>query len=177
MKENVKDNLYFDEDCLIEDDYYRSIKSMIICGFCNKTLKEPMMCSQCQGGFCKACTEKFKKKNDKHKCKKPKYKPYLNISSILGKIKYLCKNCKYEIKQEDIENHLKNGCEKNENPTKLLGVTYKKNLLKKLNEEEKSKLSENSGNVSHISGKINNLIIFLFSSIIGKKWCWKIFVN
>ena len=107
MLENQKGdiNSYFDENSLIEDGYFNSIKSLITCKYCNKILKEPMMCNECQGKFCKNCIEELGK--DNHKCESPVYIENTNAKSLLGTLKYLCKNCKSEIKGSDIENHLK----------------------------------------------------------------------
>ena len=59
MKGEVEDDsgVYFDDDCLIEDDYYNSVKNLIKCNFCNKILQEPMMCLDCQSALCKNCKD------------------------------------------------------------------------------------------------------------------------
>ena len=45
---------------------------------------------------------------------------------MIQKLKYLCNNCKQEVKEADIESHIKNGCIKNKNPTKLIDAIYRK---------------------------------------------------
>jgi len=40
-------DIYFDEDCLIKDEYYNSVKNLIKYNFCHKILQEPMMCLEC----------------------------------------------------------------------------------------------------------------------------------
>ena len=145
---------YFNDDCLIEDEYYNNVQELIKCKYCDQILKEPMMCQSCQLAFCKNCTKKASKKNNKyHTCKKPKYVENKNVIKTLGKLKYLCKNCKIEVKKEDIEEHLKEGCEKNENETKYMDAIMRKKTLTKINKEEIKQLGLNDKKMNHISGK------------------------
>ena len=167
MKENYIDEIYpyIDDDCLIEDELYKDIKDTIKCKYCNEILKEPMMCIVCGESFCNNCIKKMQKdKKNSHKCKKAKYVKNQNTIKLMGKLKYLCKNCKYEIKKEDIENHLKEGCEKNENPSKLMDCIFRKKSLTKLKQEEIKKLEDKKTNMYHISSKI--FIIIIFSALV-----------
>jgi len=41
------------------DDYYKGIKSLIQCKYCNKILKDPMMCKECQGAYCNNCIDEL----------------------------------------------------------------------------------------------------------------------
>ena len=151
MSENLTEetNKYFDENSLIEEDYYNGIKETIKCKYCNNILKSPMMCMECFLTFCKKCTEEMG--DECHKCKEPKYVENKQTISLLGKLKYLCKNCNKEIFKADIEAHLKEGCAKNDNPTKLMDEIYRKKKLIKLNEDEIKKL--HGKKINHISGK------------------------
>ena len=157
MLENQKGdiNSYFDENSLIEDGYFNSIKSIITCQYCNKILKEPMMCQKCQGKFCKNCIEELGK--DNHKCESPVYIENTNAKELLGTLKYLCKNCKSEIKGKDIENHLKEGCIRNRKPTELMDAIYRKQSLKKLTKEEIKKLQNEKNKANIITGKLYNI--------------------
>lgn len=154
MSENDT-NKYFDEDSLIENEYYNSVKNMIECKYCQKIFKEPMMCMKCFGTFCKKCTEEMG--NECHECKDPKYVQNKQTIDLLGKLKYLCKNCNKEILKVDIEDHLKERCVKNENPTKLMDEIYRKKKLIKLNEDEIKKLYGKK--INHISCK--NLLLLI----------------
>lgn len=164
MKENQEDDVFFDDSCLIEDDYYSSIKELIKCKICKKILKEPMMCLGCQSAFCKNCTDNLNQEN--HSCENPKYQENKTAISLLKTLKYLCKNCKSEVKAGDIENHLEKGCQKNENPTKYINEIFRKQSLIRLNHDEIKKLSENKKKVNHITSKINIFIIFFFDLVI-----------
>ena len=151
-KNNINVNSYFDEECIIKNEYYNNVLNLIKCKFCDHIFKEPMMCKICQETFCKNCTKKLKKiKNEIHPCKNPSFVNNINLNAILGKIKYLCKNCKKEIYQADIEDHLKEGCIKNDKPIKLIDEIYRKKSLKKLNDDEIKKLPGKK--INHISGK------------------------
>ena len=156
MSEN-ETNKYFDEESLIEDDYYNSIKNMIVCKYCQKLFKEPMMCTECFITFCKKCTEEMG--NECHECKAPKYVLNKQTKDLLEKLKYLCKNCNKEIYKADIEGHLKERCAKNENPCKLMDEIYHKNKLIRLNEDEIKKL--HGKKINHITCKNLLLIIII----------------
>ena len=158
MLEN-DENLFLDDNCLIEDEYYNTIKNSIKCKFCERLLNEPMMCMSCQDSFCEKCTKKLTR--DSHSCENPIYIPNKALKNLLGKLKYLCKNCLFEVKKEDIDNHLKKGCFKNKTPTKLINVIYRKKQLRILNDDEKNNLYEQKKNVNHISCKFILLIIFV----------------
>ena len=110
-----------------------------------------MMCRECLGTFCLNCIEELGK--DNHKCESPVYVENTNAKALLGTLKYLCKNCKSEIKGSDIENHLKEGCKKNQNPSKLMDGIYRKEKLRKLSPGEIKKLSDENTKVNHISSK------------------------
>lgn len=163
---------YFDENSLIEDEFYKSYQNLIKCKYCNKILKDPMMCQKCETGFCKNCIDELDQ--DNHKCEKPVYVQNLNAKYLLGKLTYLCKNCKAEIKGADIENHLKEGCVKNENPTKFMNAIYRKEALRKLNQSEITELNNIKNKVNHISGKILIYLYLFYSIIIRSIWCRKI---
>jgi len=142
---------YFDENSPIEDEYYKGIKNLVVCNYCNKILKNPMMCIECQGAFCQKCTDELTDEN--HKCKKPTYSKNQGAIALLKNLKYLCNNCKNEIKQENIEAHLNEGCAKNENPTKLMDEIFRKKTLQKLTQDEIKKLSEEKKKVNHLTCK------------------------
>ena len=156
MKEIFEEDIsaYFDEKSLIEDEYYNTIKDMIKCKHCHNMLKDPMMCIKCQREYCRNCIGELGK--EEHPCENSdfvKYK-YHSAISFIGKLKYLCKNCKAEIKKEEIENHIKEGCVKNDTPSQLINEFYRKQNLRILKRDEKETLSNQKKNVNHISSKL-----------------------
>ena len=165
---------YFDENSLIENEYYNGIKDSIKCKYCNNILKEPMMCEKCQGAYCKKCTEGILNEIH-HKCENPSYIENKLAKTLLGNLKYLCKNCKREIKQSDIEKHLKTKCVKNDNPSKYIDELYRKQKLIKLDSDEIKKIPGNKMN--HISGKKLLFIFLYYSNIIREIQCRKIFLS
>ena len=154
MKEQYDDELnnYFDDDCLIKDDVYNNVKEMVKCKYCNNILKEPMMCNKCQGAFCKNCIDELDEEN--HKCQNPTYAKHAMAISLLGTLKYRCKNCQMEIKKQDIKNHIEKGCVRNANPTKLMDAFQRKVSLRKVDSSEIKEFPERNIKVNHISGKI-----------------------
>ena len=161
MKEEQENDLtkYFDDNCLIEDDVYNSMKDLIKCNYCNKILKEPMVCTKCQKAFCRSCTVKLEEEN--HQCVNPTYTNNEIINLMLGRIKYRCKNCQMETKKEDIKSHINKGCIRNENPTKLMEAFNRKAQLRKVEDSEIKEFPKRKIKVNHISGKIFLLIINL----------------
>jgi len=160
---------YFDENSPIEDEYYKGIKNLVVCNYCNKILKNPMMCIECQGAFCQKCTDELTDEN--HKCKKPTYSKNQGAIALLKNLKYLCNNCKNEIKQENIEAHLNEGCAKNENPTKLMDEIFRKKTLQKLTQDEIKKLSEEKKKVNHLT------LILLGPISVGKSSLINTFIS
>ena len=158
MKENIEEDIsaYFDDKSLIEDDFYSAIKNLIKCKYCHNLLKEPMMCTKCQGAYCRNCIEELG--NEEHACENPEYDKNLNAISLIGQLKYLCKNCKAEIKKADIEKHIKEGCIRNEKSSQLINELYRKQTLRKLKKDEIKTLSDQNKNVNHISSKSSFLI-------------------
>lgn len=162
MKESPIDEdegKYFDEDSLIENEYYKGIHNLIICTICNQIFKEPMMCNKCQKTFCKKCLNEVDKEN--HQCENPEYMESINANNLLLNLKYLCKNCKKEIRKGDIEAHLKENCIKNENPDKLMDSIFRKYSLRKLTNDEIKEIPKHKKNVNHITGKLLKYIKFL----------------
>ena len=150
-EKNDEDN-YFDLDNPIEDEYYKGIKKLIKCNNCGKIIKDPMMCKECQAAFCKKCTEEI---NVQHKCKNPSFVENMSASFLLKSLKYLCQNCKVEVKQEQIEKHLEEGCVLNDKPTKLYDEIFRKKQLETVTNDEIKKLPEEKKDVNHITCKIS----------------------
>ena len=151
MKEYQEEEFYFGDKDLIEDDYYNGIKDLIKCKYCHKILNEPMMCLKCQGTFCKKCTNELVMET--HQCENPTYVENKSAIFMLQNLKYLCPNCKTEIKQSDIEKHIKEGCNKVDNPTKLMDEIFRKKALRKVNKDDIKKLSEQKQNINYITSK------------------------
>ena len=140
---------YIDDDCIIKDETFLAFKNLLMCNICNKILKEPMMCKNCQKVFCKTCIEK----NKKCECSGTEFVENQDKYMMLKMIKYLCRNCKEEVKYDDVEKHLGNGCETRENEPRLADCIYKKHELKKLTDDEIKEVRDKGQQIYHLSGK------------------------
>ena len=155
MEKYNNNDLYIDDDCVIKDENYFMIKSLILCELCNKILKSPMMCSSCQKNFCKDCIEKWED-NYAHcpnKCNNPTYIKNNDKLAILSLLKFICKNCKEEVKYNDIQTHVNSNCNRNENQSKLSDILYKKKRLKQLTKEEMYYIKQRKGKITYITSK------------------------
>ena len=177
----MKKGYFITDDSIIEDEYYNNIKGFIKCSLCNKIFKEPVICKNCQSVYCKACMEIYKKKEGKcPNCEEnSEFPKSIDKPALLSNLKFLCQNCKEEIRYNDIESHLKKGCYTNENPSKLFDAIYKKKKLKKLTPDEISRIKNNNKQyINHLSSKkkiFYNSLIDSYNS--WKSQCRKVFFN
>lgn len=140
---------------VIEDDYYLRVKEIIKCNLCNKIFKDPVLCKNCQKTYCKVCIENWiKTEGTCPNCEKEsEYPENIDKSALLFSLKFLCKNCKEEIKYNDVESHLQIGCITNKNSSNLFDAIYKKKKLIKLSPEEVNKIKKNKQYINHLSSK------------------------
>jgi hypothetical protein len=143
---------YIDDNCIIKDETFLGIKSSIICDICKKILKDPVMCSNCQKVFCKACIDE-KGECTTIGCLGNRLDKCADKCVMLGLIKYCCKNCKEVVKYNDVEKHLKSGCKFRENEPTLADCINKKHELKKLTKEEVKNAKKNNEEIYHLSSK------------------------
>ena len=141
------DDLYITDECVIKDDSYKSIKDIIYCQECKNILKEPMFCINCQNICCKNCIKN-------NCCINPNYILSKDKVHTLSILKFLCKNCKKEIKYDDVQSHLNSKCETNKNPTKYMDLIYnkKEKKLRKLDKDEIKTLTNKP--INHLSSKL-----------------------
>ena len=168
----MNNNEYITDDCIIEDDVYSGVKDIVKCKICSKILKDPMICRDCQNVYCKACIDEQK---NCPKCNNSEFVSSIDKKALLSLLKFRCKNCKNEIKYNDVESHLNTGCKKNLKENKLIEQIYKKKQLKKLEYDEIEQIRNKGHKINHISSKeyIFYLYLFLFNSNnIGKEKCW-----
>ena len=144
---------YITDDCAIKDQNYKAFEKFILCDFCKKILRSPMMCKSCQKVFCKKCKDKWAQSCEK--CQNPEYVVNNDKSVMLSMISFLCKNCKSEVKYNDIESHLKSGCIKNNDTStnQLMNAFTNKKKLTKLSKEEVSEITKKGIKINRITGK------------------------
>ena len=146
MKEE-KDE-YFTDDCIIQNSFYLALKELLMCPLCNKILKDPYMCNNCQNVYCKKCLEDHSQlKICPNENKQSKFVSSITKKELLSKLKYQCKNCLKEVNQTDIRSHLETNCEHNEKKEKEKTlaemIQNRKELIKLSKEEMKDKEIDN----------------------------------
>lgn len=151
----MKNKEYITDDCIIEDELYISIKDLIKCNICKNILKEPMQCKNCQKAYCKECFDnRLKNENKCYICgEQSEYIKSVDKAALLSNLKFLCKNCKHEIKYNEVSAHLKSGCKTNSSPTKLMDIIFKKNKVKKLSSDEVGNIKKEGNAINHLSSK------------------------
>lgn len=149
---------YFSDDCIVKNELYNSLKSLLTCPLCNNIYKDPLICSNCQSVYCQKCLDNYSKKRDCPNCKNNKFSKSILKNELLSKIKYKCKNCKEEVENDNIKAHLESNCEKKEDKEKTLAEEYKtKKALIKLSPKEMAKIDKKT--VNHFTSKLFNNII------------------
>ena len=178
MEEN-NENEYFCDECIIQDANFLAFNSLMKCHICNKILKNPMMCVNCQGIFCKKCIEKWQEKNEKcpNNCNQPNYAQNKDKIALLSMIKYKCKNCKEIVNYYDVDYHLGLKCG-NAKENRLVDIIYKKRKLNRLTDDEVKQIKESKIPINYLTSKSIYFYYFLSNSHnIGSCKCWKIFLN
>ena len=136
----------FDENDIINKEYYNGIKSMVVCLVCLNIVKDPVQCDKCQHYYCSGCIKNLEV--CPLRCLKNKYSPSLACKQLLSELKIKCK-CGKEIKYDFIKKHKEEECEKEDlknNYFKLkkdyekLKKEYEK--LKKEYEQSKKEMNE-----------------------------------
>ena len=171
----IEKDEYFTDDCIIQDSFFLALKDLLICHLCNKILKEPYMCNECQNVYCKKCLENYSQlKICPNENKESKFISSITKKELLSKLKYRCKNCLKEVNQPDINSHLELNCEHNEIKEKektLAEVIHRKKELIKLSKEEMiNKEIDNKITSKKIFNKIN-LFFNKYSNNFGSFWC------
>ena len=130
----MKEGSFIDDDCIIKDEIFLGIRNLVICGKCLKLLKNPMMCKNCQKAFCKVCIDKEGKCTTDN-CLSDEFVENTNAYPLLQLIKFKCSNCQEIVKYNDVEKHLKDGCQQKENEPTLTDCIKQKQRLKQLRPE------------------------------------------
>ena len=145
----LEKNEYFTDDCLVQNQFYFSLKDSLICPLCHKILKNPFMCTKCQNSYCKKCLDDcliFMK------CPNHNEKGQFNISimksEMLSKLKYM-----KEVYQSDIKTHLEENCKKAyiEDGNSLVKINSEKKTLIRLSNEEMKDKKVNASLTSEIN--------------------------
>ena len=119
---------YINEDSVIKDEIYNSIKDSIICQICRDIIIIPMMCMECPNSFCLKCIEKwnYRNKTCPNRCRNPNYKFNKQLFNILSKLTFECINCNNNINYEEMIKHFYSKCGKEEVDNKEFTLDNKK---------------------------------------------------
>ena len=117
----------FDENDIINKEYYNGIKSMVVCLVCLNIVKDPVQCDKCQHYYCSGCIKNLEV--CPLRCLNNKYTPSLACKQLLSELKIKCK-CGKEIKYDFIKKHKEEECEKADFKQSYFNLKKKYELLK-----------------------------------------------
>ena len=135
---------YVNENTVIKNELYESLKDNIICQICQCFMLEPIIWLNCQNYFCKNCVESWKKKSNlcPLNCENPIYKNVIGKNNLISKLKFKCiKGCGEEILYDNIKEHYNSNCEKK---------------IKILTSGEAEKLTNEGKHIEYMSSKYIN---------------------
>jgi len=112
--------LLFEEDDIVNREYYEGIKDMIKCTICLDIVKEPVQCNKCQHCFCSLCSRELKK--CPFRCENSSIISSFVCNQLLSGLKIKCK-CGNEIGYDFLKNHKEKECKIENN------VDYKEKYL------------------------------------------------
>ena len=140
---------YVNEDTIIKNELYETLKDDITCSLCQHLMIYPVMCMNCMNIYCKKCIEDWTKKGGgcPNKCNEYKFKDVIEKNNHITKFKFKCiKGCGAEIPFLDLNKHYSENC----SPKK---VGDKK--LKTLTSKEAAEYKKNTGkDIPHVNSKI-----------------------
>lgn len=102
----------FEENDIVNREYYEGIKDIIKCGICLDIVKEPVQCSKCQHYFCSQCSKQLK--NCPFRCENSSIIPSFTCNQLLSGLKIKCK-CGNEIGYDFLRKHKEKDCKKENN--------------------------------------------------------------
>ena len=159
---------YINENTIIKDDLYNAFKESVTCPLCLSILINPVMCMKCQNVFCKRCINDWTKKDEKcpNRCTEPNYQRCLGKNEILSKLKFKCETCGNNYNYEEAQKHL-NSCypgQIKEDEIKIENneKTTNEPKFEKISRDEIEKLKRQGNDVTYITGKKKNILIYIF---------------
>ena len=162
--ENLQD--FMNEQTVLKDDVYNTIKDSLICPICKDLIISPMMCMNCQNSFCKKCIEKWTIRDKKcpNRCQYPNYRKSLTISQLLSKIKIVCIKCNSTIEYDEMIKHIYSKCGTENNDIVLYKINRAKSvqgIFEKV-KEKKKKLIEPEKKIKSKIIIFNIIMFYLF---------------
>ena len=129
---------YINDNTVVKDSFYESIKDSIICPICLDLMIKPFMCMNCLNNYCRRCIGYWSNVKDccPNRCQNTEYKSCLFIEKLLAKLKFTCKDCYSVINYEQMERHILSKCDTIEVNNLIDKSSYsKKGILRKINKK------------------------------------------
>ena len=144
---------YINKETVIKNDIFKLFDESVTCLICKNILINPVMCMNCQNVYCKNCTEKWSKENQKcpNGCDNQNYQKCITKNEILSKLKFKCAKCGDEILYDDAKKHHDSCDSNNINVDEI--KTLKVPKIARLTSEEIERIKGEG--IEYISGKKN----------------------
>ena len=131
----------FEENDIINKEYYNGIKNMINCSICLNIIEDPLQCNKCQKFFCSKCIKNTN--NCPFRCINNEYVSSLTCKALLSELKIKCK-CGKEFKYDFIKKHKNEECELIDFKKKYFEYKKKYELLLKEQNENNDKIENDA---------------------------------
>ena len=99
----------FDEEDIVNKEYYEGIKALINCLVCLNIVEDPVQCDKYQHYFCSGCIKNLN--ICPLRCRDNKYIPSIACKQLLSELKIKCK-CGKEINYDFFKKHKEEECDK-----------------------------------------------------------------
>ena len=139
---------YVNEETIIKNELYDTLKDDITCSICHHLMIHPVMCMNCLNIYCNKCIENCKNKGEScpNNCKEFNFKDVISKNNHINKFKFRCiKGCGAEIPFDDINKHYSEKCS-----PKKGGYNKLKVMTAKESEEYKAKIGKE---IPHVTCK------------------------
>ena len=160
---------YINDNTVVKDSFYASIKDSITCPICLDLMIKPYMCMNCLNNYCRRCIEYWSnvKNSCPNRCRNTEYKSCLFIEKLLAKLNFTCKDCNSVINYEKMERHILSKCDTVEIKNLIDNNPSAKNgILRKINQKNKNFQNIKQQIKIKIKCKyIYNIILYFYFSI------------
>ncbi len=157
---------FFEEQDIVNQEYYKGIKSMVNCPICLNIIEDPVQCDKCQHYFCSECIKQLNK--CPFRCENNSYIPSLNCKNLLSELKIKCK-CGKEFGYDFIKKHKEEECSQADFKKSYFRLKEKYEKLKKeLNKKEEF---DNIHNSYYVKSSLHKHPVELLRRFINNWYC------
>ena len=133
---SIPEDPLFDEIDIVNQEYYKGIKSMVNCLICLNVIKDPVQCDKCQHYYCSNCVKNLSQ--CPLRCSENKYIPSLPCKQLLSELKIKCK-CGKVIEYDFLKKHKQEECPNADFKKNYFELKKKYELLQKELENKNKK--------------------------------------